>query len=107
MNFPRNASLRFHDAEGLEIRVSRGIVWITQDGDIRDIVVKAGQSFRLDRGGKAFLEVLQDAEIAMVHRPVAGRAPRVDAIAKGFRGSLVFMQESLQAAFARRRAPYY
>lgn len=71
MNFPRNASLRFHDAEGLELAVTKGSVWITQEGDERDIVVKAGQRFRLDRGGLAVVDVLQDAEFTL--EPEAAR----------------------------------
>ena len=53
-------------AVGVEIRVHRGRVWLTQEDDVRDIVVGPGEAFRLDREGRAVLEVLTDAEISLL-----------------------------------------
>lgn len=41
-------SMIINNAAGAEIIVCRGAVWITQYGDSRDIVLRAGQSFTLD-----------------------------------------------------------
>ena len=50
---------------GIELRVHRGLVWLTQHDDTRDIVVQPGASFRLDREGRAVLEALADTEISL------------------------------------------
>lgn len=41
--------VRLHDAKGWTIRALGGAVWITQDGDLRDVVLEAGDSFTADR----------------------------------------------------------
>ena len=43
--------MRIVDGTGTEICNVEGAVWITQAGDPRDIVLAAGERFRLDRGG--------------------------------------------------------
>ena len=52
-------------AVGVELQVHRGTVWLTQEGDTRDIVVGAGEAFRLDREGRAVIEVLANADITL------------------------------------------
>ena len=44
-------SARIVDGLGTEVRVLDGVVWITQAGDQRDIVLYAGGTFTLDRNG--------------------------------------------------------
>lgn len=51
---------------GIELQVHRGLVWLTQHDDTRDIVIQPGSSFRLDRNGKALLEALADTEISLL-----------------------------------------
>lgn len=46
------------DYRGHFIRVSEGTVWVTQEGDSTDFVVKAGQSFRVTRPGRIVIESL-------------------------------------------------
>lgn len=41
--------VRLHGAKGWTIRALGGAVWITQDGDLRDVVLEAGDSFTADR----------------------------------------------------------
>jgi ferric-dicitrate binding protein FerR (iron transport regulator) len=47
--------LEIRDGEALRIACLKGIVWITQSEDSRDIVIQAGQSFVLDRPGLALV----------------------------------------------------
>jgi hypothetical protein len=47
----RGSVMRIHNGRGKEVRVERGTAWITQDGDVKDVVVDAGKSFRLERDG--------------------------------------------------------
>jgi len=47
--------LDINDGEGFTVECLEGAVWITQSSDHRDIVLKAGQSFTLDRPGLALV----------------------------------------------------
>jgi hypothetical protein len=47
--------LDIRDGEGFEILCLVGAVWITQSNDPRDIVIKAGESFVLDKPGLALV----------------------------------------------------
>jgi hypothetical protein len=47
--------LDVRDGKGLAVRCLGGALWITQDGDTDDIVLKAGQCFVLDRPGLALV----------------------------------------------------
>jgi len=57
--------LRVRDAQGWRVQAINGTVWITQEGDSRDIVLRHGQSFVLDRNGTALLSALDDADLAL------------------------------------------
>jgi hypothetical protein len=52
-------------ASGWVVKALAGSVWITQDGDIRDVVLRAGESFVLDRHGPALLSPLNAARISV------------------------------------------
>jgi hypothetical protein len=53
------------DGSGVRIAAGSGRVWITQEHDTRDILLRPGQNFTLDRNGTAIVEaLLGDAEIA-------------------------------------------
>jgi len=57
--------LRLRDAFGWSVKVVSGTVWITQESDSRDIVLKAGEVFVLDRLGSALVSSLGDARICL------------------------------------------
>lgn len=67
----------FSGRPGLRIESRRGSVWITQDGDPRDVVIAAGESHALDREGAVYLQALDAAcvllpDAAMPARPTPG-----------------------------------
>lgn len=42
-----------------------GSVWVTQDGDPRDVILRAGESFTLDRKGPALLQAFAPGSISV------------------------------------------
>jgi hypothetical protein len=68
VHLPRHRHMNLSGAAGWTITVLSGSAWITQDGDIRDIVLEAGQSFALDRDGPAIISPLGDASLRIARR---------------------------------------
>lgn len=58
--------LRIEDAEGQCIAVVNGMVWVTQEGDRRDIFLSDGDTFTLDRPGTALVEAIGDTRLLML-----------------------------------------
>src|SRR5262245_25116397 len=50
---------------GLQITAISGKVWLTQAKDRRDLILTRGQSFILDRKGRAVVYALEDAAIVV------------------------------------------
>jgi len=65
LRLPARAVHCIEDGKGLEVTAVSGTVWITQAGDIRDVILARGQSFVLDRNGRAVLYALKDAAIVV------------------------------------------
>jgi hypothetical protein len=61
----KHQHLRMHDACGWTVHAVGGTLWITQDGDMRDIVLEAGQSFVIDRKDTAVLSPLNEAQVVL------------------------------------------
>ena len=82
----RDALLVLDDARDLTLAVESGTVWLTLEKDPRDVVLFAGQRFRIDRPGRT---------VVMAHTPATlqlARAPRHAAlrrIAAAFRDAFV------------------
>jgi len=49
------------------VRAITGAVWISQDGDIRDVVLEAGDCIVLDRRGPALFSPIGDARLSLAH----------------------------------------
>ena len=47
--------LDIHDGQGFAVTCLEGVLWVTQSNDPRDVVIKTGQSFVLDRPGLALV----------------------------------------------------
>jgi hypothetical protein len=58
------------DGAGLTVRADSGRLWITQEKDTRDILLRAGEAFELDRDGLALVYAIDPAEVVLL-------APRV------------------------------
>lgn len=64
--------LRVVDGAGRAVAVFSGTVWVTQEGDLADHVLGAGEVFTLDRGGLALVAALEDSTLTFVD-PQPGR----------------------------------
>ena len=75
----RNQLLKLRGGIGHAIVCYSGGVWLTQDGDERDIFLKAGQSFTLDRDGPALVQAFEPAAITILQPEARSRAARLAA----------------------------
>ena len=64
-----NQQLRLRNAAGWIVESCGGTVWITQEGDPRDVMLTAGERFTLDRDGKTIVSGIGEAMLAV--RPPA------------------------------------
>lgn len=51
---------------GHELQCARGTIWVTQEGDLDDITLTAGQSARIDRHGTTLVAALTEAGFLLV-----------------------------------------
>ena len=100
-SLPRNVSLGLQRHAGDRIECVSGTVWVTQDGDLRDIVLNAGESFRIDRSGHALVSALADAGIVL-H---AARRRRLSArLARAAANARVWLAHAAAALHGRPRS---
>ncbi len=59
---------RVHETRpfGHRVECLSGALWITQDGDSRDIVLAPGDSFSFDRVGDALISALDDSRFLLL-----------------------------------------
>ncbi|HEY0847770.1 MAG TPA: DUF2917 domain-containing protein [Noviherbaspirillum sp.] len=68
--------VRLHGTAGWKIKVLGGAVWITQDGDVRDVVLHPGQSFTPDRDGELLISPFGEARICLTRGADCGATVR-------------------------------
>jgi uncharacterized protein (AIM24 family) len=61
----RGAMLRLNVIGGRVVAVFNGLVWITQEGDPRDVLVASGESFAIDRPGVVLLEAFESTVLTV------------------------------------------
>jgi hypothetical protein len=60
-SLPRGQLQRLQDARDRVVVCLQGSLWLTQEGDTRDLVLEAGDEVRIDRDGLTLLHALRDA----------------------------------------------
>jgi hypothetical protein len=60
---PQGQAALLDDARGARVHCRAGSVWVTQEGDRRDIVLEPGESTVIERDGMAVVSALRDASI--------------------------------------------
>lgn len=69
----RHKILEVKQPLGVTIECLEGSVWVTLDGDSRDVVLDAGQSFVVDRNQRTLLQALDAARVRLIE-PALARA---------------------------------
>ena len=89
------------DAAGVTAALDNGCVWITMDGDRRDILLGAGDSWTVERNGRTLVHAeapttlrITDPAEDQAHEPVLPRA-------------LTALGQWVERTFRRTSAPYY
>ncbi len=59
----RNGLLGIDDGRGMRVRVRSGTVWLTQHDDPRDVVLREGESFTIERAGRTVVQALDPSEL--------------------------------------------
>ena len=85
-------TLSLADGTGVRVTADAGSVWVTQENDLRDIVLSAGESVTFKQAGKVIVQALAPARVTLVRKRRAQR---------GASGWL----RGVTAAFARLRLP--
>jgi quercetin dioxygenase-like cupin family protein len=93
-------------ARGTRLQVTRGTLWITLERDLRDIVLKAGDAFTIDRGGVTLVEAQGEATVCVGAHHVNERHAGVASPSLASRISAWLGTTILNAERHRRRAPY-
>jgi hypothetical protein len=68
IELPQGTLLRVREGAGVAITTHEGEVWITEQNSPRDVLLRAGEQFRLGRPGLAIVQVLGDASISFERR---------------------------------------
>ena len=59
-------TLSLPDVRGTTLRVTRGTLWITQQDDTQDIVLRAGDNWVVERNGLTLVEAQNDATFCAI-----------------------------------------
>ena len=66
----KNANLlTLDDSLDVSINCLEGSLWITQDGDPRDVILSAGRSYRIDRTSRVMVFATSDARLQISSQP--------------------------------------
>ena len=97
--------LNLDDARGTTIRVKRGQVWVTQDGDLADHVLDAGATWAVERNGRTILQA-QSPTLVELSGHAAARAVRPLAAAPAPSQLVAWLGKVANDWMGRRWAPY-
>jgi hypothetical protein len=82
LRLERNKVVKVRGGIGHTVVCHSGSVWVTQDGDARDVILRAGETFTFDRDGPALLQAFEPGAISIVHAEEQTRMARLAACLK-------------------------
>lgn len=94
------------DVRGATLRVTRGTLWVTQDRDVRDVVLRAGDVWTVERPGLTLAEAQGDATFCVLGA-VARRVQRAGGVPTFQERLAVWFAALLQNRGGRRFVPYF
>lgn len=71
MSFARNQIREVKDPLGITMECLSGQVWITLDGDLRDVVLGPGDAFTVNRDLRTLVMALDEATVRCIRRASA------------------------------------
>jgi hypothetical protein len=98
--------VELHDVRGATLRVTHGTLWITQDRDVRDVVLRTGDVWTVERDGLTLAEAQGTATFCLLGG--SARRVRSQRTRSTYRERLAAWFATLaQNRLARRFVPYY
>lgn len=87
---PKGRTLRIQDGKGLALKVVAGRLWVTQAGDVKDVVLGATDTHCVSRDGATLVHAFEAARLEIAYPAHAG-VPGIT-VGGGYRevGSSVF-----------------
>lgn len=65
LRLARGQTMKVHDGAGSTICAREGVVWITEENSGNDVLLEAGQCFRLQKPGLALVQAFDDAAVSL------------------------------------------
>ena len=65
LQLARGQLLRLEEAAGRVVRSHGGAVWVTEDGQWRDVVLRDGESYRLAGDALVIVHALRDSSVSV------------------------------------------
>jgi hypothetical protein len=72
--------VKVRGGRGHSIVCHSGSVWVTQDGDARDVILRAGEAFTLDQDGPALVQAFEAGSITITQAEPQTRAASLVAL---------------------------
>jgi len=66
----KGATVSVQRPNGLEVVCLQGTLWITHDGDQKDVVLECGQTYATDRNARMLVHALDAAELRLLRAQV-------------------------------------
>src|SRR5947208_3062578 len=71
-------AVTLQDVRGATLRVTRGTLWLTQENDTRDVILRVGDDWVVERDGATVLEAQDETIVCVVGRQVSDAAAYAD-----------------------------
>lgn len=74
LSLARDGLLALRDAQGTQILCHEGAIWVTQEGDIRDIIIGPGDALTVHAPGLTVVTAVQPSTLSLVASTEVGAA---------------------------------
>ncbi|HTP46684.1 MAG TPA: DUF2917 domain-containing protein [Casimicrobiaceae bacterium] len=109
---PRRSTLVLDGARGTTIAVVRGSLWVTQEHDMRDIILEDGARFVIDRNGRTIIAAEEESRLRLKRAKtrldlVLAWLKRVSAVVTQILAASATAEGSVALLSQRKQLPYY